>query len=118
MSEGGDVKVSTALKRVGGEHSMHARVVRYNLNVDQWDEAIAALEPVMDQVGAFPGLRSWVNVGNRETGQGTAMAVFDSLEALEAVTDQVNQILAGFGAYFSGPPTVDIGEVVAHIDNS
>ncbi len=59
-----------------------------------------------------------MNVGNRETGQGTAMAVFDSLDALEEVTDQVNQILAGFGAYFSGPPTVDIGEVVAHIDNS
>lgn len=97
---------------------MYARVVTYNLNVDQWDEAIAALEPVMDQVGAFPGLKSWVNVGNRETGKGTAMAVFDSLESLEAVTDQVNQILAGFGAYFSAPPTVDIGEVVAYIDNS
>jgi len=97
---------------------MHARVVRYNLNVDQYDEALAALEPVMDEIKAFPGLKSWVNVGNRETGQGTAMAVFDSLDALEEVTDQVNQILAGFGAYFSGPPTVDIGEVVAHIDNS
>ena len=46
------------------------------------------------------------------------MAVFDSLEALEAVTDQVNQILAGFGAYFSAPPTVDLGEVVAYIDKS
>ena len=97
---------------------MHARVVRYNLKVDQYDEAIAALEPMLDQIGAFPGLRSWVNVGNRETGQGTAMAVFDTLEALEAVTDQVNQILAGFGAYFSAPPTVDIGEVVAYIDKS
>ena len=95
---------------------MHARVVRYNLKVDQYDEAVAALEPMLDQIGAFPGLRSWVNVGNRETGQGTAMAVFDSPEALEAVTDQVNQILAGFGAYFSAPPTVDIGEVVAYID--
>ncbi len=97
---------------------MHARVVRYKLNVDQYDEALAALEPVMDEIKAFPGLKSWVNVGDRETGQGTAMAVFDSLEALEEVTDQVNQILAGFGAYFSAPPTVDIGEVVAHIDNS
>ena len=97
---------------------MHARVVRYNLKVDQYDEAIAALEPMLDQIGAFPGLRSWVNVGNRETGQGTAMAVFDTPEALEAVTDQVNQILAGFGAYFSAPPTVDIGEVVAYIDKS
>ena len=59
-----------------------------------------------------------MNVGNRETGRGIAMALFDSLEALEAVTDQANQILAGFGAYFSAPPSVDIGEVVAHIDNS
>jgi len=97
---------------------MHARVVRYNVKVDQYDEAIAALEPMLDQIGAFPGLRSWVNVGNRETGQGTAMAVFDTQEALEAVTDQVNQILAGFGAYFSAPPTVDLGEVVAYIDKS
>jgi hypothetical protein len=97
---------------------MYARVVTYSLRIDAWDEALAALETVQEQIGAFPGLRSWVNMGNRDTGKGAAVAVFESKEALEAVTDQVNEILAGFGRFFSSPPSVDVGEVIVYIDNS
>jgi hypothetical protein len=96
---------------------MQARVVTYTLKPDAWDEAVAALDQVVGQIEAFPGLRSWVNVGNRETGKGVAVAVFESREALEAVTTQVNEILAGFGQYMSSAPSVEIDEVLAHIDN-
>lgn len=97
---------------------MYARVVTFNLRADVWDDAVAALDPVVEQIAAFPGLRSWVNVGNRETGKGVALAVFESKDALEAVTSQVNEILAGFGQYFAGPPTVEVGEVLAYVDNA
>jgi hypothetical protein len=88
------------------------------LKADAVDEAIAALDGVVKQIEAFPGLKSWVNVGDRQTGKGLAVAVFDSGEALEAVTPQVNEILAGFGQYMSSPPTVEILEVYAQINNS
>ena len=58
---------------------------------------------------------------NSLSASGTLSALVHSampIASRAAVTDQVNQILAGFGAFFSAPPTVDIGEVVAYIDNS
>ncbi len=97
---------------------MYARVVTYTIRDGAWDEALAALGPLPDQIGAFPGLRSWVNIGNRDTSMGVAVAVFDSKESMEAVTDQVNEMLAGFGSLFAGPPDVAVGDVLAYIDKS
>lgn len=97
---------------------MHARVVNFNLNTEAWDEALAMVATIEEQIGAFSGLRSWVNITNRESGKGVAVAVFDSQESMEAVTDQVNELLAGFGKFFTAPPSVDHGEVIAYIDNN
>ena len=97
---------------------MYARVTTFSLNTAGWDEALALLGTVEAQVGAFAGLKSWVVVTNRESGKGVAVAVFDSRESMEAVTDQFNEILAGFGSFFSAPPSVDHGEVIAYIDNN
>ena len=97
---------------------MHARVVNFNLNTEAWDEALAMVATIEGQIGAFSGLRSWVNITNRESGKGVAFAVFDSQESMEAVTDQVNELLAGFGKFFTAPPSVDHGEVIAYIDNN
>lgn len=95
---------------------MKARVVTYALNPDMWDEALSTLDTIVGRIEAFPGLRSWVNVADRETGKGVAVAVFESGEALEAVTPQVNEMLAGFGQYMTSPPSIEIGDVIAHID--
>ena len=97
---------------------MYARVVNFNLNTEAWDEALAMVATIEGQIGAFSGLRSWVNITNRESGKGVAFAVFDSQESMEAVTDQVNELLAGFGKFFTAPPSVDHGEVIAYIDNN
>jgi hypothetical protein len=97
---------------------MYARVVTFNLNTEAWDEALAMVATIEEQIGAFSGLRSWVNITNRESGKGIAVAVFDSQESMEAVTDQVNVLLAGFGKFFTAPPSVDHGEVIAYIDNN
>lgn len=95
---------------------MFARIVSYNLNTETWDDALATLDTVKGQLETFPGLRFWVSVGDRDSGKGTAMAVYESKEALEAATDQVREILAGFSGFFTSPPTVDVGEVLAHIN--
>jgi hypothetical protein len=97
---------------------MYARIVTFNLNTEAWDEALAMVATIEEQIGAFSGLKSWVNITNRESGKGIAVAVFDSQESMEAVTDQVNALLAGFGKFFTAPPTVDHGEVIAYIDNN
>ena len=96
---------------------MQARVVTYTLKSDTWDEALAALDGVVGTIEAFPGLRSWVNAADRETGEGVAVAVFETSEALEAATPQVNEILGGFAQYMSSPPSIAIRDVLAHIDN-
>jgi hypothetical protein len=97
---------------------MYARVVTFNLNTEAWDEALAMVATIEEQIGDFSGLKSWVNITNRESGKGIAVAVFDSQESMEAVTDQVNELLAGFGKFFTAPPNVDHGEVIAYIDNN
>jgi hypothetical protein len=97
---------------------MYARIVTFNLNTEAWDEALAMVATIEEQIGAFSGLKSWVNITNRESGKGIAVAVFDSQESMEAVTDQVNELLAGFGKFFTAPPSVDHGDVIAYIDNN
>jgi hypothetical protein len=97
---------------------MYARVVTFTIRDGAWDEALEALAPLSEQIREFSGLRSWTNVGNRETGVGVAMAVFDSMESMNAVTDQVNEMLGGFASMFAGPPSIHVGEVLAHVDNS
>ena len=94
---------------------MQARVVQYTLRSDTWDAAVAALADVARQIEPYPGLRSWVSVGDRETGNVIAVAVFESSEAHEAVTPQVNAILAGFEQYMSSSPSVGTYDVLAHI---
>lgn len=96
---------------------MHARVVNYTLNPERWDEAVAALDTVVERLATFPGLRSWVNVANRETGKGTAIAAYETEETLAASAPQVQEILAGFGQYMTSAPSVETGDVVGHIDN-
>jgi hypothetical protein len=97
---------------------MYARVVNFNLSTDAWGEALAMVATVEEQIADSAGLKSRVNMTNRETGKGVAVAVFDSREPLEAVTDQVTELLDGFGEFFSAPPSVDHGEVISYIDNN
>jgi hypothetical protein len=97
---------------------MYARITTFSLNTAAWDEAVALLGTVEAQIGAFAGLKSWVNVTNRESGKGVTVAVYDNRESMEAATDQVNEILAGFGSFFSAPPSIDHGEVIGYIDNN
>ena len=52
------------------------------------------------------------------TGKGTSFAVFDNKQAFEAANSEINEILAGFSAYFASPPDVRLGDMLAHVDNA
>ncbi len=97
---------------------MYARTVTVDLNTDMWDEALEFGASVQDEIAAFPGLRSWVLVGSRETGKGTSFALFESKASFDAVNDDVNAILAEFATYFSSPPSETLGDVLAYVDNT
>ena len=97
---------------------MYARTVTFDLNTDMWEEALAFGASVTDQIAGFPGLRSWVLVGNRETGKGTSFAVFENKQAFEAVNGEINEILAGFAVYFTSAPSEQLGDVLAHVNNA
>ena len=49
---------------------------------------------------------------------GTSFAVFESRDAFEAVNPQINQILAAFGEFFSGPPSETLGDVLISVDGT
>ncbi len=97
---------------------MYARVTTLDLNTEKWDEALAAIDTVPDFMGKLSGIRSFVIVADHETGRGTAVAVFENKEALDAATDQINQELAGFASFFSSPPNVEAGDVLAYLDGA
>jgi hypothetical protein len=44
--------------------------------------------------------------------------VFDNEQAFEAANSEINETLAGFSAYFASPPDVQLGDVLAHVDNA
>lgn len=96
---------------------MFARTVTVDLNPEMWEEALDFGKSVKDQIAGFAGLKSWVLMANRETGQGTSFAVFESEDAFKAVNDQVNQILSDFGKFFAGPPNEILGDVLVQVEN-
>lgn len=96
---------------------MYARTVTVDLNPEMWDEALEFGGSIKDRVAAFPGLKSWVLMANRETGRGTSFAVFESEESFRAVNDEVNGILSDFGRFFAGPPEEILGAVLVHVEN-
>ncbi len=95
---------------------MYVRSVTLAINPEMWDEAVEFGNAIRDQVAAFPGLQSWVLMANRDTGQGTSFAVFESEDAFRAVNDQVNQIVSEFKRFFAAPPAEILGDVIVHVD--
>ena len=44
--------------------------------------------------------------------------MFDNEQAFEAANSEINEMLAGFSAYFASPPNVQLGDVLAHVDSA
>lgn len=94
---------------------MRAIAISYTVKTDRWDDALSSLRSVVEQISKFPGLESWANTANKDTGNGSAIAVFESSEALEQSLPAVNKIISGLGAYMIATPRLDVGELLAQI---
>lgn len=96
---------------------MRAIVITYTIKSDRWEDATSSLRSVVESIGGFPGLQSWANTANRETGNGNAMAIFENSEAAQEAIPHFNKVVKGLGAYMTATPHVEIGELLAQINN-
>lgn len=97
---------------------MRALVITYTIKTDRWEDALSSLRSVVEQIGKFAGLESWVNTANRETGNGNAVAVFDNDASLEDARPAITKIINGLGGYMKATPQVEVGEVLAQINHT
>ena len=96
---------------------MYARSVTLQLDTEMWDELHEFGAEISHRISGFPGLISWVLVANSETGEGTSFSLFEDERAFVAVNEKINDIVADFGRFFTGPPSEQLGEVVAQLDS-
>lgn len=94
---------------------MRGLAITYTIKTDRWEDALSSLRSVVEQIGKFAGLQSWVNTANRETGNGHAIAVFENDEALLDAEPAVTKIVNNLNAYMKATPRVEISEVLAQV---
>ncbi|MDH3189275.1 MAG: hypothetical protein OEM39_01340 [Acidimicrobiia bacterium] len=97
---------------------MRAIVITYTIKTDRWEDALSSLRSVVEQIGRFNGLESWINTANRQTGKGNAVAVFDSDVSLAEALPAITKIVNGLGAYMTATPQVEEGNVLAQINHT
>ena len=96
---------------------MYARITRMTMDPSRYAEAEARLAEIADRVGALPGLTMWVTTGDRESGAGYAVAVYDSKESAEAAAGAAQELLGGFAEFMTSSPEVVLQEVTQHLFN-
>ena len=94
---------------------MSARVVKYKVKLDRWDDALSALRSMVSTIEKIDGLVSWTNVADPETGTGTAISIFESDEARTAANPTLRKILSELSAYFDVTPTVETADILNQI---
>ena len=86
---------------------MYARVSRYKMKVETFDEAQAMIQEIGPQIAALPGLRDFKNVGRGSDGSGVVFAIYDDQAAAEAATAAAGEIWAKFADHLVGPPETE-----------
>jgi hypothetical protein len=96
---------------------MYARSVTLGLDPRRWDEVLEFSEAIKERIGGFPGLLSWMLVGDPTSGRAVSFSLFEDRAAFSAVNDDINAIVADFRRFFVASPGEVLGEVVAHLDS-
>jgi len=95
---------------------MYARVFNSNLVPGKADEAVAVwrdkVAPVAKQSKGFKGAYL---VGNRETGKGITITLWETMEDADAMNASLPQSLAFFEGLFAEPPTLETYEVLLQV---
>ena len=94
---------------------MYARVSNFKTDPARRDEIQAVIEgEVHPMIEALPGLVSLVSAAH-DDGSGITVAVYESEEAANAVTDQVSVIWSKMAHFLTEPPSVSGYSVMVHI---
>ena len=92
---------------------MYARVTNTQVSVDKIDEAVSIwkdkLVPRLEQAKGFKGVYV---MGDRETGKGLSITLWETKEDADATLAMQPQSLALFEGLLSGTPSVDTYEIV------
>ena len=95
---------------------MYARVTNTQVVVDKIDEAVSIwkdkLAPRLKQAKGFKGVYV---MGDRETGKGISITLWETKEDADATLAMQPQSLALFEGLLSGSPSVDTYEVVFQV---
>lgn len=91
---------------------MYARVSRYRMKPERFEEAQALVEQIKPQIQALPGLRDWKNVGRADDGTGVVIALYDDEAAANAATAAAQEIWGRFADHLAGPPQVEGYDIV------
>ncbi len=91
---------------------MHARVTSFTMDPSRYDEIKEVLDGVKDQIDSLPGLVQMTNTMDRETGEGTVLAIYNDAESANANNDKVQAIWANFADYMTSEPKRAIHEVI------
>ena len=97
---------------------MYARSVTLGLDPQRWDEVLEFSETIKERIAGFPGLVSWMLVGDPASGRAVSFSLFEDQAAFAAVNDAINAIVADFRRFFVASPDEVLGDVVAHLDSS
>ncbi|MGI9482883.1 MAG: hypothetical protein ACR2OR_11070 [Hyphomicrobiales bacterium] len=93
---------------------MYARVTTFHADPARLDEMVATIEGLKADVKAIAGVVE-VYSAWRADGHGVTTAIYESQEAAEASTPQVQAIWGGLVGYLTAPPQATTFENVEHL---
>lgn len=95
---------------------MYARSVTLGLDPERWDEVLEFAETIKQRIAGFPGLLTWMLVGDPSSGRAVSFSLFENRAAFVSVNEDINVIVADFRRFFVTPPDEVLGEIVANLD--
>lgn len=90
---------------------MYARITRMSTDPERLDETRARIGEVRAAVEEIPGLRFWFSTSDEDSGEGVAIAIYDSKESADAAAGRARDLVAGFADLVTKAPEVAEYEV-------
>ena len=95
---------------------MIARVTSSQVSPDKIDDfARWWQDTIGDFQGRTPGFHSAFLIGDRQSGRGQGVALWESQEAMEAAMPQISQLMQQSAEFTASAPQVEIWEVLAQV---
>lgn len=85
---------------------MYARLTRMTVAPDRIGDVRAQIGDVKVAVSGIPGLKYWFSASDDDSGEGVAIAIYDSKESADAAAGAARDLVASFADFFSEPPEV------------